>query len=422
MAYMFFPILLNGLYNIFYEKGKNSYLLTIGAVGILLSHNISSLLAIAVCGIYVICHLKTLFGKQCRTQIWKNLIINAIFIILLVSFFYLPFIEHITSTEYVATQEGTMSTKDSVSSHALYIYQLIFGKYQRGFSSALSEGIDKDMNFSLGLPILVPLVFTPFVINKLGKRKKLYIITLIIGIVSALMSTTLFPWSKMPNIMLMIQFPWRMLLISTILLSIIAGINISKCFENFTLQTVIIMTLVIVMYSVQYISNVATFKTEYDESYLEKVTQIDGIGVNVLHSDYLPVKAKREYIVERTEGVIVLSGKAVIQDEEKQKNNMTFKIEENSEGSKLELPYIFYLGYHIELNGEEIPYEESENGFISIEVAKDKTGIVEVSYQGTTLSKVSYIISGVSFIAFIAYIIYEKKKKKIEEKKKKIEE
>lgn len=414
MACMFFPILLNGLYSIFYEKGKDNYLLTIGAIGILLSHNISSLLAIALCGVYVICHIKTLFSKKTRKQIWKNLIVNAIFIILLVLFFYIPFVEHITATEYVATKEGGMATKDSVSRHAIYISQLIFGKHQWGYSEILSEGIDKDMNFSLGLPIIAPLLLTPFVIDKIGKRKKLYIITLIIGIVSALMATTLFPWSKMPNIMLMIQFPWRMLLISTILLSMIAGINISKCFEDFNIGIVAIFIFIILMYSIQYVSDVVMFNMEYDESYLNQVTQIEGNRVNPLHPDYLPTKVKRKYVQDRNQQVIVLSGNAIIQEENKQKNNMTFKIEENSEESKLELPYIFYLGYHIELNGEKISYEESENGFISINVPKDTVGKVEVSYRGTTLSKVSYTISGVSLIAFIGYIIYEKKKKKIE--------
>ena len=115
----------------------------------------------------------------------------------------------------------------------------------------------------------------------------------------------------------------------------------------------------------------------------------------------------------RKEGVIVLSGNAIIKEEEKQKNDMTFKIEQNTEGSKLELPYIFYLGYHIKLNGKEIPYEESENGFISIEIPKEEIGNVAISYQGTTLSKVSYFISAIAFIAFIGYVIYEKKKKKI---------
>ncbi|MCI8470822.1 MAG: hypothetical protein HFJ35_05010 [Clostridia bacterium] len=76
--------------------------------------------------------------------------------------------------------------------------------------------------------------------------------------------------------------------------------------------------------------------------------------------EYLPVKARTEYTQNRKEGVIVLLGNEII---------------------------------------------------------KEEIGNVVISYQGTTLSKVSYIISAIAFIAFIAfigYVIYEKKKKKIE--------
>lgn len=48
IAYMFFPLLFYGLYDIFYDSGKESYFLTIGALGIVLSHNISTLMAVVL--------------------------------------------------------------------------------------------------------------------------------------------------------------------------------------------------------------------------------------------------------------------------------------------------------------------------------------------------------------------------------------
>ena len=416
MAYMFFPILLNGLYSIFYEKGKHHYLLTVGAVGILLSHNITSVLAIIVCCIYTISNIEKLVVKEYRTTIWKNISINVVFIILLVLFFYVPFIENITNTQYVVMQEKSMSTTETVKNNAIYIYQLIFGKFQNGKSYALDYGIENEMFLGIGLPIIIPILFTPLVFNKIQQtRKELYLVTLIFGLLFAWIATTNFPWDKMPNEFSIIQFPWRMLLIATILLSIIAGINISKCFDEIKEGTILVVTLVISMYVGQYISNVIQFDNNFDETYLEQITDIENLyGDDKYCSsfEYLPVKARTEYTKNREEGVIVLSGNAIIKEEEKQKNDMTFKIEKNTDGSKLELPYIFYLGYHIELNEKEIPYEESEHGFISIEVPKEETGMVSLSYQGTTLSKVSYAISGTTFIAFIGYVIYEKRRKK----------
>ena len=83
---------------------------------------------------------------------------------------------------------------------------------------------------------------------------------------------------------------------------------------------------------------------------------------------------------------------------------MKFTVENNSEESILELPYIYYLGYSIEMNEKEIKYEESTNGFISITIPKEEKGIVEVKYTGTKLSKISTILSIIGIIGFIFYV------------------
>lgn len=416
MAFIFFPVLFNGLYGIFYENGKKNYLLTIGAVGIILSHNISTLMAVVLSAIFVLVNFKKLYNKDTRKQVWKNIIINAIFIVLIVLFFYIPFLQHEMATEYVVMQENAMATKEFVSNHAIYVYQLVFGKFQKGASYALNDGIGNEMFLSLGLPIIISVLFTPMIIKKVKKEKKhLYIMTLAIGIITALMSTVLFPWDKMPSIVLIIQFPWRLLMISTFLLSIIAGVNIGKFFENFKIENIFIITLIIMIYSGQYISYVVNFDINFDESYLGETVEIEELsGGNKYCSsfEYLPSKAKTEYTQKRIDGVIILSGDTKITNQNKENNNMTFNIDETTQETNLELPYIYYLGYNITLNDKKLSYQESEYGFISVTIPEGEKGIVEVTYEGTTLSKISFIISIISSLIFIGYIIIENKKEK----------
>ena len=415
-AYMFLPILFHGLYNIFYDKGKRNYLLAVGTCGILLSHNISTLMVVGISILFVLFNEKKLIQKENRKQIWKHLVINAIFIILIVLFFYVPFMEQQMATEYVAMQEGGMATKEFVSSHALYLYQLVFGKFENGGSYALDQGIDNEMFLSIGLPILVPLLFTPVVIKKISQEKRpLYWFVLILGILTSLMATTIFPWSKMPNIILLIQFPWRMLMLSTFLLSIIAGINIGKCIENLTIEKLLVVVLVVLMYSGQYISYVTQFDINFDESYLgktEKIEELAGGNKYCSSFEYLPVKAKTEYTKNREDGVIIISGNAKIESEKKENNDMTFEVKEVQEETKLELPYIYYLGYQITFKGETIEYEESEHGFIQISIPKEQEGEVKISYEGTVLSKIATTISIIGAIGLVIYIFREEKVKK----------
>lgn len=85
-------------------------------------------------------------------------------------------------------------------------------------------------------------------------------------------------------------------------------------------------------------------------------------------------------------------------------------------GTILEFPYYYYPGYTVTVDKQgkisKIDTMESENGFLAIEISENiENAKLEVKYEGTTITKISYIVSGVSLIAFISYIIYEKKKK-----------
>ena len=391
MVYVFMPLLFNGLYNIFYEKGKKNYLLTIGAVGILLSHNISSLILAILSIIIILFHWKKLWKNS--KQIWKDLFINAFFIILIVAFFMMPLLEHKLSTEYIAMAKDGMTSRELVVNSEINLKQIIM---------------------TIGFTILIPLLLTPICYKKINKEKRyLYITILIIGIVTSLISTKIFPWNNIPDIFLIIQFPWRMLLYSTFFLSIISGINISICVIKEKNIRIILVIFITIIYSGIYMSKIINFDFNFDISYLYKTEKIENIyafSQQCTNYDYLPVKARTPYIQNRENKVIILNGNAKIKNEKKEKTNMQFYIETFTQDSIIELPYIYYLGYNIKLNNKYINYEESENGFISIKIPKNTNGKIEVKYTGTKLSKISLIISIIGIISFIVYIIYEKNK------------
>lgn len=391
MTFVFLPILFYGLYNIFYEKGKKNYLLTIGAVGILLSHNISSLIVVVLSIIFILIHMKKLWKDENSIQIWKNLSLNAFFIILIVSFFHVPLLEHKFSAEYIAMTKDGMATNEFVAAQAINLHQLV-----------------------ATLPILIFLLLTPICYKKVKEDKRLlYLSTLIIGIIMSFMATKWFPWKDMPSIFNLIQFPWRMLLFSTFLLGIIAGVNISKCIGNIGFSKLFIIILVILINSVICISSVIRFNDNYDISYLYDTNKIENIyafSQQCAGYEYLPVKARTPYIQDRGSGVIVLSGNAQIKNEQKEGNNMQFTIKNNLNESILELPYIYYLGYDIKLNGKEIKYKESENGFISVCIPKDEEGTINVKYSGTKLSKIATVTSIIGITGFIIYVVIEKRR------------
>lgn len=82
----------------------------------------------------------------------------------------------------------------------------------------------------------------------------------------------------------------------------------------------------------------------------------------------------------------------------------------------IELPYLYYPGYEIKVNGENIKYYETEKGFIGIDLENESNGEITVKYTGTTLARVSFIISIIALIGFIIYnvVLIRKNKDKKE--------
>ena len=85
-SYAFFPILFLGLYNLINGDGKKHTLITVGAVGILLSHNISAVFAVVLSGIFVLFNIIQTIQKvkhlicMCRALILEGVHVAFVYI------------------------------------------------------------------------------------------------------------------------------------------------------------------------------------------------------------------------------------------------------------------------------------------------------------------------------------------------------
>lgn len=419
LSYAFFPILFLGLYNLLIGNGKKHTLITVGAVGILLSHNISSVFAVVLSAIFVLFNINKLKDKE---KI-KKIIINVIFIVLITGFFYITLIQTKNSADYAVFEYGKMGTVETVRENAVYLSQILFGKMQYGLSNVLSDpnNVETEMCYQIGLFIIVPLLFTPFIYKKVkNESKKNYVITLYVGIFSIFAATTLFPYDKLPEWISFIQYPWRFLFVATFLLTIIATINIEKLFEKINLKEIVVLTTIILIY-VSPLIMVNNFDSSItDEKYEEIDEVIPGTRTTeaTVSLEYIPLKAIKniEYLENRKQEVVVISGNIEITEQNKDGSSMQIQYSKDQEKASIELPYLYYPGYEIKVNGEKVNYYESENGFIEMDLENEGNGEITVKYTGTILARVSFIISIISLIAFIIYnVILIRKNKEKEE-------
>ena len=390
-SFVFIPLVFLGLYNLF-NTTENNYYLAIGAIGLILTHNLSTIITSIFALIYVFVNIKELKNYK----IIKGLLINIIFIILITSFFWIPLLETRFSADYCVYEDGFMATPESTAARGLNVSNLFITYTNDIFV------------FEVG-PCLILLAFSIITLRNLQSNRKEYILFLIFSILSLFMATKYFPWKYLPKCFAMIQFPWRMLEFSSFFLSIVCSINAYIVIKNFNLKDTSVLILILLIYTLAlnpYIpySNEKLVNIENFEQGIVTGKESE-IVIGIAKGEYLTTKANNNkfYVATRENKVYVLNGKAIIENENKTNKNLTFKVK-NLEETEYEAPYIYYPGYEVTVDGIRIEEFETENGFLGFKIGEQTEATVEISYRGTKLMNISKFISIVSFLGFCIYI------------------
>ena len=121
-AYLFVPLVFQGLYNLLHGDKKKHFYITIGAVGIILTHLITTVYVALFCLIYCIFNFKSFFKKE----VIQKCILNVVFILLICAFFVIPLLEFKSQALYNIWVPGQMGTSGNfVQSRAINISQYI---------------------------------------------------------------------------------------------------------------------------------------------------------------------------------------------------------------------------------------------------------------------------------------------------------
>ena len=404
-SFIFIPITFLGMYNIFNSEDKSiksSLMLTLGAVGLIITHTVITMYVAIFCFIYLLLNIKSLKDKQ----VLKALGFNILLIILLSSFFILPLIEHYLKADYEVFVPGRMERTSELIRNKVEPLDLVYTD-------------DNHFCFEIGLITTIGIVLTLLAFKKVEKRnRKIYWFSLILGIICIIMSLKFFPFENLPAILKMIQFTFRLLEFSTFFLAFFAAYNYSLVIKNFNMIDVLILSIVAFLLIIPLKKNL-NFEKKWSESMLWPAVGVNDntkrVHAGCATFEYLPSKAfnNLDYLKHREDKVYVLEGDAIISNEEKEGTSMIFKIESIENNTKLELPYIYYLGYTVEItnnNGETKKVEtyESENGFVAFVVSAEDEGTVKVTYTGTILMIISYAISAVTIIGIVLWFVVGK--------------
>lgn len=383
LAMSILPLILLGFIKLYDSKKESWVMLAISMTLLIYTH----VLSVAMTMVMIIIALIIQFYRKKKIEIFLIIkLIKAAIVTLLLSLAFIgPMIEQ---TLY---QDLNRPYVDILQKRAIYL-----GK------EFLIGSIDSELlSFGIGLTLLICLIILTFNFKKLGILSK---ITYIMGIISILLCTKIFPWFALQNTPLnIIQAPWRFMIFSTLFISFSVSLFISPQLEKFsyTRRRNFILLLIIAISILNYSSVVnmvkemnfqGTYSNEQMENKLEEFENFD----------YVPIGYKKDQLLLKNHQVTE-DGQVIYSSFSPNKDEITFTFK-SSKGKTIVLPVFRYKGLTVTVNSKNATVLKQGGPFVTV---KSESGInkVTIRYSYTFFSKISLFISIITLIVLLFYCI-----------------
>ncbi|AUI71922.1 hypothetical protein [Companilactobacillus alimentarius] len=383
-AFVFLPVALLGIYEIFYGKRQNWLYLTFGMTGIIYSHAISPILVAILIVIVAICQIGELRKAPQRllSLLWATLSS-----VLLSLAYFLPMIEQMHHTKFLLTESSS-----NLATAAADFTDMAHASMNNNFNQA-NPGI------VLFFAAIVVVVSAVKIKNKAVRHFSL------IGAFMLICSTKIFPWvllNKTP--MKMIQFPWRFYMIVSLLLAVFVAADPLGIFKKKSMKIVLMVFITLISVSSAY-RLVASSPLQRNTYAAYNQTEPFSIGAG---QEYLPIGTNLSELQRATHKPKIQAGKAKISDFKQYGTRLSFNFK-NAKNAKIDLPIIGYYGYQsTQSSGKVSKLKVDKRNNNLAQVTVNGNGKVVVDYFETTIQKASRRISFLSLLVIIAVLFINK--------------
>ena len=390
LALTFLPLVIAGVYDVIYGDNKRWYLIAFGLFGIMNSHILSTLIILILLIILIVININVIFKDKKKIL---NIFIAGIVSIMIVSSFVLPYLEQrFSSTVLIDVHKNSA---ESLEANACGVQEM-FDNTIENTDTYTSKGIGILL---LAFPILIILVKDK---DKRAEHRFMVQVTFL-GYFFVFVSTNLFPWEK-AEMLQIIQFPFRFNMLSTLLLSLggaYAFIN-SSINKDDLFNVGIVLTCIFVA---KYLNTVKINPHLITYEILMS-------GPKIANGEYKPIELNVEdnHVYNTNDG-----GKnRKIIPHNKEKGIVTFKYEDNDYDFDLNVPLAYYKGYYSYIETEDgVKHElkvdkNTTNGMVVISSDENYNGTVYVYYKMTPIQKTGYIITILTIVGTMLYIINKK--------------
>lgn len=390
-CFVFLPLVLLGLYRIFYKDHRQFSPLVWGMTGIAMAHVITFLITSLL--IAVLCFFYT-FRLLRSPRRLGSLTAAGMLTLLLTACFFLPLLEMMRSDVFYVTTSVSMSpisTRTIPLTHLLL--ELPYMKLEYWHPAGI--GTIFGVLFFFRLRTKFPD----------SRRRRWQDTMLSAGVVMLLCSTSFLPWEGMFSILSTIQFPWRFYLPALSCLAVGGALAVNAlCHDNPNGRFRWLIGLFIGCGIAYFLSTGYLYTAKLYERNFYYGGALPA-KASITSGHYLPDGTDLKLLSQTNPNVAtVLIGSAELAPLQRRNLTATLNYQEAAPGTVVEFPLIAYLGYRAELaDGTILPWRISEHNKLAVPLPPDRPmGSIHVFYHGTALQRLSGWISATTLVLLLS--------------------
>lgn len=387
IAMTFLPLVVLGIVQIFYQSKPRWKVLTVGMTLLVYTHAISLVMAAVMVFIFFV---MAVIRRTLTKERFLALVKATVMTIFLSLGYFIPMFQVMSTTKIAPPM----------------VYQLMESAIK--IPDLLTQSLANNVGAydTLGIVYLVMIGFLIWGYRYLDRMNRDF---MIVGSLFLFISTTLFPWDIFQSTLTIIQFPWRFLVLAMILLTFSFGyliMHFPKPINQLKVSGIIIGLVLVIhlaaLGTVRHINGVTEGLTqEHYLTALKENTSFNG------ESDYIPEAGKADYGRFKLQQAKI-NGQWQSISTVARPTEISFSLYSNKAGKAI-LPVYHYVGETVTRDGKTVEATASSNGATEVDVKKGWNRYT-IRYHYTPLMKVSYLLSVISLIIFIIFLLERQKK------------
>lgn len=402
-----------------YLKKSSSVNLAFSSIAIFLisiSHNV---LLPFIYSLLLFYGLVILYIDKSNLKNYPKIILPFLLGFLIGGYYLLPAFMEI---KYISSYEQI-----NIADHFPFLKQLVTPHW--GYGPSIWGYLD-DLSFDIGTVNLILLVVSLGIFKFAKKEIKILLIFfwIVFGTAVVLMnSRTLFFWESIRYLRL-VQFPWRMLLLTTISTSFIAALAIEVLTEKMKKNSTVLLAVIFVALLTLNIwhYHASEYKNISDERYLQlyfanQSFQESGTEDVPFSQEYRnftedfipPTIWQNQRPANLLPKVQYATGSASLGDQDYKIEGLTYNINYSTEEeNKILISKAYFPGWRAMMNGKELSVEPySEYGIIAIPISPG-SGTINLSFENTPVRNIANLISAITGGLILVLLIYPLRKVK----------